>query len=133
MNLLEFLGCFDWISPCVAILEGIANGDPFGTKSWTFYVPLDSSWTGAQIEKLLRQHGVKIWARMIHAGDLFFRVRRRQAEWAEYVLLRAGVPLKYRLYSQRNLRYLHPQPVKRRSLEQELLSMLDDLVGLFSE
>jgi len=65
---------------------------------------------------------------MIHPGDLFFRVHKKQAEWAEYVLLRAGVPLKYRLYSQRNLRYFHPQPVKRQDLGQRLLSMLDELV-----
>ena len=127
MNLLEFLGCFDWISPCIAILEGIANGDPLGTQSWTFYVPLDSPWTGAQIEKLLKRHGVKIWARMIHGGDLFFRVHKRQTEWAEYVLLRAGVPLKYRLYSHRNLRYLYPLPVKRQGLRQRLLSLLDEM------
>jgi len=128
---LEFLGCFDWISPCIAILEGIAKGDPFGIRSWTFYVPLDSSWSGAQIEKMLKRHGVKIWARMIHGGDLFFRVHKKQAEWAEYVLLRAGVPLKYRLYSQRNLQYLRPQPIKGQGLEHRLLSMLDDLVRLF--
>lgn len=131
MNLLEFLGCLDWISPCIAILEGLINGDPFGTRSWTFYVPLDSSCTGAQIERLLKQNGVKVWARLIHGGDLFFRVHKKQAEWAEYLLLRAGVPLKYRLYSERNLRYLHPQPIKRPSLEQRLLGLLDDLVGLF--
>ena len=131
MNLLEFLGCFDWISPCIAILEGIANGDPLGAKSWTFYVPLDSSWSGAQIEKLLKQNGVKIWARMIHRGDLFFRVHKKQAEWAEYLLLRAGVPLNYRLYSERNLQYLRAQPIKRQALEHRFLSMLDDLIGLF--
>jgi len=127
---LEFLGCFDWISPCIAILEGLANGDPFATKSWTFYVPLDSSWSGARIEGLLKRNGVKVWARIIHGGDLFFRVHKKQAEWAEYLLLRAGVPLKYRLYSERNLQYLHPQPIKSQRLEQRLLGLLDDLVGL---
>lgn len=130
MNPLEFLGCFDWISPCIAILESIANGDPFGTKSWTFYVPLDSSWSGAQIEKLLKQNGVKIWARMIHGGDLFFRVHKKQAEWAEYLLLRAGIPLKYRLYSRRNLQYIRPQPIRRQGLEHRLLGVLDDLARL---
>jgi hypothetical protein len=130
MNLLEFLGCFDWISPCIAILESIVNGDPLGTRSWTFYVPLDSPWSGAQIERLLKQKGVKMWSRMIHGGDLFFRVHRKQAEWAEYVLLRAGVPLKYRLYSKRNVQYIRPQAVTRPMPKRRLRSLLDDLLEL---
>jgi hypothetical protein len=128
--LLQLVTCFDWISPCIAILQSIANGDPLGTRSWTFYVPLDCSWSGARIEKLLKSNGVKIWARMIHGHDLFFRVHKKQAEWAEYVLLRAGVPLKYRLYSERNLQYRYAQPAKRQAVEHPLLAMLNDLLGL---
>jgi len=75
-----------------------------GLDSWTFYVPEASGWTGAQIEALLKKHGVKIKGRGIALGDIFFSVNLDQAEWAEYVMLRAGVPINYGLFSHRNER-----------------------------
>jgi len=130
VSLLESLSCFDWISPCIAIVQGVLNGDALGANSWTFYVPLDNSWTGAQLEILLKRHGVKIWARLIHRGDIHFRVHKKQAKWGEYVLLRAGVPLKYRLYSESNLRYVHPQPSRPPATNNWLVSLLDDVLGI---
>ena len=100
MDVLEFLANFDWISPLTALTETAIYG-----HGWTFYLDLDSGWTGARCEKLLKSKGVKVYGRCIANGDAFFQVPKKQAEWAEYLLLKAGVPLKYHLFSERNRKY----------------------------
>lgn len=84
-----------------------------GLDSWTFYVDAYGDWTGAQIQELLGRHGIRLvgWKDVLN-GDIFFSVKLDQAEWAEYVMLEAGVPLKYGLYSARNRRHF-PEAVER--------------------
>ena len=101
MDVLEFLANFDWISPLTALVETAIHG-----HGWTFYLDLDSEWTGARCEKLLRSKGVKVYGRCIANGDAFFQVPKEQAEYAEYLLLKAGAPLKYHLFSERNRKYI---------------------------
>jgi hypothetical protein len=51
-------------------------------------------WSGLEVEKLLARHGVKVFDRGMATSDtLYFRVKRRQLGWAEYLLARAGVPI----------------------------------------
>jgi hypothetical protein len=76
-----------------------------GLNSWTFYIPFQGPRTGAQIEALLGRHGIKMTSRGIVRGDIYFSVKLTQAEWAEYLMLKAGIPLKYGLYSAHNRRY----------------------------
>ena len=45
------------------------------------------------IEALLLRYGIKLWGVGYWNNELFFRVKGRQAHWAQYVLLRGGVPL----------------------------------------
>lgn len=99
--MFEFLAGFDWIGPLIAFVEIGING-----VGHTFYVDLDGGWTGAQCEKILKSKGVKVYARCIANGDVFFQVPKKQAERAEYLLLTAGVSLKYHLFSERNRKYL---------------------------
>jgi len=101
MDMFEFLANFDWVSPLIALVETAIYG-----HGWTFYLDLDSGWTGARCEKLLRSKGVKVYSRCIANGDVFFQVPTKQAEWAEYLLLCAGAPLKYALFSERNRKYV---------------------------
>ena len=68
-----------------------------GTNTWTFFVPLDGVWSGHNINQLLAQHGIEMWGWGFAYGELFFRVRKSKAEWAQYLMLRAGVQLKHRL------------------------------------
>lgn len=103
MSLLEILSCFDWISPTIAATEHIRRGPLSGH---TFYIDLESGWTGAQCERILKERGVSIYGRCIANGDAFFTVSKKQAEWAEYLLLKAGAPLKYHLFSERNKKHL---------------------------
>jgi hypothetical protein len=71
----------------------------------TVYVSRESSWSGLEIERLLRRHGVKVWNRGIMGNELYFCIKRRQARWAEYLLLRAGVPVTSALTDPRNRDY----------------------------
>ena len=41
MDMFEFLANFDWISPLIALTETAIYG-----PGWTFYLDLDSRWTG---------------------------------------------------------------------------------------
>lgn len=102
MDPFELLSTFDWISPLKALAETVIHG-----VGHTFYVDLDSGgWTGARCERLLKAKGMKVYGRCIAKGDAFFQVPKKQAEYAEYLLLSAGVPLKYHLFSERNRKYL---------------------------
>jgi hypothetical protein len=119
-SLLEFLTSFYWIAIPETILQTFWHADwrsakdrglsgllneairsLLGTNSWPFFVPLDSDWSGADIARLLKRHGVSMWGYGFANGELFFRVRRNQAAWAQYVLLREGVPLQHRLFSEK--------------------------------
>ena len=59
----------------------------------TIYVRRYTHWRGIDVEWLLARHGITIWDRGLSGDDLYFCVKLRQARWAEYVLLRAGVPV----------------------------------------
>jgi hypothetical protein len=75
-----------------------------GLDTWTFYVDENSGWRGIEIERLLADQGVHIGSRGFAFGDMFFNIKLDQAEWAEYLMLRAGIPVKYGLHSTRNER-----------------------------
>jgi hypothetical protein len=124
MDIFEFLANFDWISPLVALTETAIYG-----HGWTFYLDLNSGWTGAQCEELLRSKGVRVYGRCIANGDAFFQVPKKQAEWAEYLLLKAGVPLKYHLFSERNRKYV--EEVGQQKDQLSLDSLLDFLSSLW--
>lgn len=75
------------------------------SNSPTIRVARHSPWRGIDVEMLLKRHGVKVWDRGIAGDDLYFCVKRRQVEWAEYLLLRAGVPVTSVLNEPRNLEW----------------------------
>ena len=96
--------------------------------------------TGAQVEKLLRQYGIRIWGRELDNDDeLAFLVKRSQAVWAEYILCRAGVPLTCQLLDPRNEQYpiFHdsmPTPWQEKgigphTLVDHIVDWLDRLLG----
>lgn len=76
----------------------------------TIRVSRYSSWRGIDIEMLLKRHGVEIWDRGIIGDDLYFCVKRRQVKWAEYLLLRAGVPVTSVLNEPRNVEWTEGYP-----------------------
>ncbi len=58
--------------------------------------------SGIEIERLLKKFGVRLWDRGATSHELYFCVKRRQVKWAEYVLLRAGIPVTSVLKESRN-------------------------------
>lgn len=105
-----------------------------GANTEPFFVPCDSEWKIGDIQALLVRHGVKLWGVGYWNNELFFRVKGRQAHWAQYVLLRAGVPLRHGLldgsraipgYNQQ----AEPVPINRRGIVDQLLDWIDRLAG----
>lgn len=97
LSVKEFLLGLDWIGPteAAAAAEILYHG-PF--RGHTFYVGLDSGYTGAFCKRLLIDKGITCYARRIANGDAFLAVPTEQAAYAEWLLLSEGVPLKYHLY-----------------------------------
>ena len=71
-------------------------------NSPTIRVARKSGWNGQMVENVLARHGIKVWDRGASGEELYFCVKRRQVKWAEYVLLRAGVPVTSVLKESRN-------------------------------
>ncbi|MBI5302466.1 MAG: hypothetical protein HY868_10035 [Chloroflexi bacterium] len=94
-----FAGVLSEFSACV-----------FSENAPTIRVARGSHWSGMDIERLLARHGVKVWDRGIAGDDLYFCVKRRQVVWAEYLLLRAGVPVTSPLVDPRNAEYAERYP-----------------------
>ena len=64
-------------------------------------------WSGARVEMLLRQYGVRVYRRQYayREGDEYgVHVLPQQAQWAEYVLRKAGCPLTSPLVNEANRR-----------------------------
>ncbi len=76
-----------------------------GANRWRFWVPRDAGWSGIEIERFLRKYGVVVWDRGFVGGDYYFSVKARQANWAEYLLLRRGIPISGSLYNPANRAY----------------------------
>ena len=122
IKLLEFLTSFYWLYLPDVIVGSFWHADwksvyrragvcglfmecihsLLGTNTWTFFVPLRGAWRGHDINQLLAEYGIEMWGWGFAYGELFFRVRRNKAEWAQYLMLRAGVPLKHRLLASKS-------------------------------
>ncbi|MBI5653604.1 MAG: hypothetical protein HZC40_24620 [Chloroflexi bacterium] len=98
----------------------------------TIRVARASHWRGIDIERLLARHGVKVWDRGIAGDDLYFCVKRRQVVWAEYLLLRAGVPVSSSLVDPRNAEYAdHYPPGSEPPTRHSQPGLLDQFLALF--
>ena len=74
-------------------------------------------WSGADVETLLRQHGIRVYARRYATKDgdeLGVTVTTAQARWAERVLRGEGVPLTSPLYDESNRHVQVGQRVRRK-------------------
>lgn len=124
MNIVDLLDAFNWMDRIEGAVSSLLHADwkgaskqgvggipaeflrtVTGANAWTFYIPRDSGWCGSQAEALLRHYGVRLWGRRVTSQHSILSVEERQANWAEYLLLRRGVPLDGRLFNQENQRY----------------------------
>jgi hypothetical protein len=66
--------------------------------------------SGVEVERMLRQYGVRVWGRQADEEEIGVLVKESQALWAEYLLCRAGVPLTGKLLDPRNAHYRQVHP-----------------------
>lgn len=122
---LDFMDMFNLIDRIEGLLARFSNADyagaakrsggigvaaeltrsALGTNSWTFRVRNDTEWTGDDIERYLRRYGVMIWGRRVTGRHLIFSVKERQANWAEYLMMRRGILLEGRTFNRLNEEY----------------------------
>lgn len=100
MELLDLIPHLDWFERLDELLRFIC-----GDESWRFCVPRSCGLSGREIEQLLQRHGVMIWGRNFSRDHLFFRVKLNQANWAEYLLWRRGIPADSRPFNTKNQSY----------------------------
>jgi hypothetical protein len=86
-------------------LVGEAGRTLMGANAWTFHIQRNGGWTGGDAERLLKHYGVRLWCRRVTSKHFILSVEERQANWAEYLLLRRGIPLEGRLFNPDNQRY----------------------------
>ena len=154
-DFLELLAHLDVISRIEGFISGFLNADWHGAfqrggltslvdecaaslvgrNAWRFYVPRDCGWSGIEMERLLKRHGVKVWDRGFTRECLTFRVKRRQANWAEYLLRRRGIPVVSRSFNPLNDEYARrhapgSEPPTRRQQHKTSGGLLDDLIAL---
>jgi len=86
-DLLDFMAQLDLVDKVDAIFWDVVNKG----QVKVFHVDRAGGWTGWQIEQMLKRHGVGLWGRGFTAKSLCFHVKARQANWAEYLMHRAGI------------------------------------------
>jgi hypothetical protein len=76
--------------------EGLLSGLRYGDTGHQFAI-LRTDKGGAhtldECEEMLRKRGIAVFGRTHDARHMYFKVKNRQAVWAEYTLMRAGVDL----------------------------------------
>lgn len=92
MNVLDdLLGLFNLIDR----LEGLFSALRYRDAGRVFAIPRADKPGGGhtlnEVEALLSRYSVPIYGRTHDARCMYFHVKHRQARWAEYILLRAGV------------------------------------------
>lgn len=86
--------------------------------------------SGREVEQLLLEKGIRVFERTrLPDGDLGFSVRAAQAEWAEYLLCRAGVPLTCPLLDPANDILLNGDPSAPRSLLDKITRFVEWLTA----
>lgn len=125
----------------VNVIEGMLAGSMHGPMH-EFRFSRGGGFTGIQAERLMRQYGIRVFGRLTNNPEqVGFKVKQSQAIWAEYLLLRAGVPLVTPLLDPRNRDYQRrhtagemPTPwqeegIRAHSIIDHLVDWLDGLFG----
>jgi len=82
-------GALGWMRELGAALTGL--------NAWPFFIDARGAWTAGQVAALLHHHGIATWGWGYADGEFFFRVKLRQAHWAQYLLSSSDVPVRGRL------------------------------------
>ena len=77
-----------------------------GANTFRFALLRSGNHSLNEVEALLRGYGVRVFGRTHDATCMYFSVKKRQARWAEYVMLQAGVELSNAAFDHRNPGYV---------------------------
>jgi hypothetical protein len=80
---------FDWIDR----VQGLLSAVRYGGGTHTFRIKQNDANCGADYEAMLKRRGVAVFGRRFTSKLIIFSVKRRQARWAEHILVRAGAPI----------------------------------------
>ncbi|MBX3013021.1 MAG: hypothetical protein KF832_16005 [Caldilineaceae bacterium] len=95
-------------------IEGLWKAIQYQDTGHTFTIPRQDKggkYSLYQVEELLERYGIVLFCRTFDAQYRYFRVKERQAEWAEYLMLLAGVELQGPLINEQNARYAAQAPM----------------------
>lgn len=96
----EIIGPFNLFALVGGLAKGILYGDVTPHKIslphpegpfWDKYE--GAFWNGVMTKRLLGEYGVKVYWFGFNGREVYFHIATRQASWAEYICLRAGVPI----------------------------------------
>lgn len=87
-GLLEFVAHLDWFERLDELLKW-----SIGVRSWRVAIVRECGWSGREIERMLKMHGINVWGRNFSRSNLYFRVKTRQARWTYYLLRQHGIPV----------------------------------------
>ena len=93
----------------IDILEGVIQGIRYGDFGYGFSIQRGDKGGKHSLNEcrdILKKYGVATFWFGFDSQKMYFRVKRRQAEWGEYLLLAAGVELLNPPYQKRNARHI---------------------------
>jgi len=94
MSIMDFfndlLGPLNYIDRIEGLLRGIIYQD-MGHRFAVLFADRGGRHSCQEVEALLKRYGIVMYGRMHDAKHFYFLVKKRQAEWAEYLLVHANV------------------------------------------
>lgn len=81
-------------------------GSLTGFNATRFALLRSGKYSPRQVDDLLRKYGIPTFGSLHDSRHFYFSVKKRQARWAEYVMLNAGVELANPTFDRRNPGYV---------------------------
>ncbi len=78
----------------------------FGVNTARFALIRDGDHSLVEVEKLLKRYGIPVFGRTHDSENMYFSVKKRQARWAEYIMLNAGIDLANPTFDMHNPGYV---------------------------
>jgi len=99
-------------------------------------VSRSGQWSGTDVERFLKHYGVDVWGGRTTSDQFVMYVKDRQANWAEYLLRRRGIPVESPVHNPRNLTYAGThtsgdQPPAWADRDKKRGGLLDSILSIF--
>jgi len=109
-GLLDLMAQLDLIDKVDALVGDVINRGDVKVFHVVRWMDQNGGWSGGTIEQMLKRHGVGIWGRGFTPDTLCFHVKNRQAGWAEYLMLRAGIAVVSQAVDEHNITWAEKWP-----------------------